>query len=110
MITWQELHENLEYRNGNFYWRFSKQGRKMGEPAGTLNSDGYRAININKKIYMEHRLVWFYVTGEWPTNVIDHINRNRADNRLENLRDVSRQENSLNTRATERRVLRELLG
>ncbi|MFW4291481.1 HNH endonuclease [Salmonella enterica subsp. enterica serovar Paratyphi C] len=46
---------------------------------------GYIRIYINKKWYLAHRLAWLYVTGKWPINVIDHINRNKADNRFINL-------------------------
>lgn len=105
MITWQELHDNLEYRNGRFWWKFSKQGRKLDEPAGSLNGDGYRQINFKGKIYMEHRLVWLYVTGEWPSGFIDHINRDRSDNRFENLREASSRANATNTKASEARFL-----
>ena len=41
--------------------------------------------SINGKFYHLHRLVWFYSTGAWPIGVIDHVNRDRADNRISNL-------------------------
>jgi hypothetical protein len=57
---------------------------------------GYRSINVDKKTYKAHNLVWFYFHGVFPTNVIDHINGNRLDNRIENLRDVTQQQNLWN--------------
>lgn len=61
---------------------------------------GYQRIHIrNKKINKHiklHRIAWFLYHGKWPEKCIDHINGNRSDNRIENLRDISRSENSLN--------------
>jgi hypothetical protein len=60
---------------------------------------------------MAHRLAWLYVTGSWPTHVIDHINGNPADNRFANLRDVTPQVNTHNQRrATKGRKTGSLLG
>lgn len=67
-----------------------------GTAAGSINSDGYIGIGIKWKIYKAHRLVWLYVHGQWPEDQIDHINHDRADNRLLNLREVTPQENSQN--------------
>ena len=63
---------------------------------------GYASISINNKNYLAHRLVWLYVTGEWPKNYIDHINHIRNDNRFINLREATRQENSKNTSISNR--------
>lgn len=57
---------------------------------------GYIKTTVNKRSYFVHRLVWAYVYGVWPALEIDHINRNPSDNRVENLRDVSRATNLLN--------------
>lgn len=65
--------------------------------AGSLTTDGYISVQLCGKKYQAHRLIWLYVTGEWPQQEIDHINRNRSDNRWVNLRVVTRLENSRNT-------------
>ena len=63
--------------------------------AGWLH-DGYITIEINNKPYKAHRLAWLYVNGEMPTNLIDHIDNNRSNNKISNLREATRQENSEN--------------
>lgn len=72
---------------------------KKGQKAGTLSAkNGYILIGIDLKQYMAHRLAWLYVYGNWPSKWIDHINGDRADNRVVNLRDVDKQENQANSR------------
>lgn len=72
--------------------------------SGSLDKDGYLIIKIKGRQFKAHRIVWFLCNGEFPNGVIDHINRNRTDNRIENLRDVSQAENVKNT---ERKVNRD---
>lgn len=69
--------------------------------------DGRGWVNIcfDGKTYAAHRLAWYYVTGEWPSMDIDHINRVRDDNRFANLRHISRAEN-LKNRAVRRDSVR----
>lgn len=56
--------------------------------AGHVNAQGYRIIKIKQKAYKAHRLAFFYVTGQWPSGQIDHINGQKDDNIFSNLRDV----------------------
>lgn len=72
----------------------AKQGMRAG---GFDKSNGYYNVYINKNKYKLHRLVWLYKTGSWPKDQIDHINRNRSDNRFSNLRDVTNAGNKKNT-------------
>lgn len=69
---------------------------KAGRVAGTKTKRGYIRINVDGVLYYSHRLVFLYVYGYLPENDVDHINRNKSDNRIENLREVSRQCNSIN--------------
>ena len=70
--------------------------RYAGKVAGTLSSDGYFAISIFKQRFLSHRLAWAMHHDEWPENDIDHINGVRSDNRIDNLRSVTRSENRKN--------------
>lgn len=63
---------------------------------GTVRKDGYVVINWNYKLHLAHRMAWLYVYGEWPTQEIDHIDRNPTNNAISNLRDVPRWFNKLN--------------
>jgi hypothetical protein len=80
----------------------TKRGRRWpkGAIAGSLDSRGYRQIQIAGRVYKAHRLIWLHVHGEWPSQQIDHINGVRDDNRIGNLRQASNQQNCLNTTRT----------
>lgn len=73
-------------------WNTRFCGKLVGSPA----VNGYLRVNINRDFYLLHRVIWLLVHGEWP-DYTDHINGNRTDNRLENLRAVTKQENARNT-------------
>lgn len=98
MITQHELHERLSYdpETGMFRWRHKRRGLRAGSIAGTILSNGYRRIKQGSVLYLAHRLAWFYVHGEWPQRDIDHINGDRDDNRIENLRQATRSQNCMN--------------
>jgi hypothetical protein len=68
-----------------------------GGVVGSENNQGYVVVYVGGTYYTAHRLAFLYVTGEWPSGVVDHINRTRNDNRWVNLRDVSSSENAKNT-------------
>lgn len=89
MITRKELHDLFEYdlNTGELL--------KKGKPVGTPHSLGYLKLKIKGRTYFAHRLVFFYCYGKWPIR-IDHINRNKSDNRLENLRECSYEQNNAN--------------
>jgi len=91
------IHELFSYdkKTDILFWKVSRSGIKASGEAGCINNHGYRAVKINGKSYHAHRLIWLYVNGEFPKE-LDHINHNRADNRIENLREVSRTENLQN--------------
>ena len=91
----------LEYRDGGLFWIKAGKRRKVGDRAGCLLSDGYRRIRLEGKPYKEHRLIYLIHNSVWDitdlSQEIDHINRIKDDNRIENLRVVTRQENNFNT-------------
>ena len=99
MLTQAELKSYLHYNpeTGIFTWLHTRSNRALkGNSAGTISHRGYIHISINGKAYQAHRLAWLYVYGEFPKNDIDHINMVKDDNRIANLRNVSRAENSRN--------------
>lgn len=98
-LTAERLRELLHYdpETGLFIRRVSRPGRwgKAGTVAGHINPHGYRVIWIGCN-WMAHRLAWLYVHGAWPDGQLDHINQDKTDNRLENLRLVTHAENMQN--------------
>ena len=99
-LTPKEVSTLLQYKDGRLFWVKAPSKRiGAGSRAGTLKPTGYRQIKILGKNYLEHHLVWYLHTGLWPTSDIDHINRKRDDNRIENLRQVNHQFNALNNAA-----------
>jgi hypothetical protein len=69
---------------------------KSGARAGFFGGDGYRQIKVGYRQYGEHRVAWFLHYGTWPDGEIDHINGDRCDNRIENLRVVEDHQNAAN--------------
>ncbi len=101
-LTQEELFSIFDYENGMLYWKKTRASNaRKGTRAGCIfSTEGYRRIKINNKAYLEHHIVWCFFRGQWPQEnfEIDHINRNREDNRIENLRLVDRNVNSKNRR------------
>jgi hypothetical protein len=98
-LTVEMLRSLLDYDpdTGIFWWRVQPSRRaKAGEAAGCVDSYGYTCIRINGMQFKAHRLAWLHFHGLWPEQQIDHLNGNRADNRIANLRDVSRSMNLQN--------------
>lgn len=85
--------------NGHLTWLVRTAQRiRVGDRAGTVNPEGYRQLRVYGRIYKAHRLIWFYVYGEWPQGWIDHSNGDRDDNRISNLRLANGSQNSANSR------------
>ena len=99
-IDHSKLLNMLDYNpeTGIFVWKEpSKHSRHLkGKQAGSMNDRGYIRVKLLNKDYKAHRLAWYYVHSEWPPQQIDHINRNRSDNRICNLRLATPSLNSFN--------------
>ncbi len=96
----KELLERLffiDLEQGSIQWREPKQGRQLNKEAGSINNCGYRVIRIDGTQYVAHHLIWLYATGKYPIKDLDHIDRNRSNNKISNLREVTRQEQNFNT-------------
>lgn len=96
-MTQQQLKEILHYNpnTGAFTWKICpRKSIKEGSIAGRLSR--YIQIQYKGKKYYAHRLAWLYMYGKLPKNQIDHINRDKTDNRISNLRDVTHFENQQN--------------
>jgi hypothetical protein len=86
----------LNPETGEVFVRNPRCSKYRWIPVGRLAGDGYIRIKYQGREYSAGRIVWVLHTGAWPEQCIDHINRKRADNRPENLRDVSYFENEMN--------------
>lgn len=97
-LTAQRLREVLEYNpgTGEFRQRHSHRNWPAGRIVGTRDNHDYVKIRVDGRYHKAHRLAWLYHYGVWPGLNIDHINRVKGDNRIENLRDVSTQFNNHN--------------
>lgn len=115
-LSHERLLAELDYNadTGVFVWRERRKGQRPDRVAGTRHSAGYITINLKRHgvgaIHFAHRLAWYYVHGRWPEGVIDHINGDRADNRIANLRDVSPSINGQNRKGPQSNSRSGVLG
>ena len=98
-ITADRLRELLHYdpNTGLFTWKVSpSHSVEVGTFAGSCYRKGYIKIQIGRRRYSAHRLAFLYMKGEWPTDHVDHRDRNTSNNRWSNLRDATNAQNILN--------------
>jgi hypothetical protein len=95
-INQELLNEFFLYKDGDLYWKVDRGSNKVaGKKAGKKNNNGYLHTKINGKLYQNHRLIFMMCHGYLP-EFVDHIDGNRSNNRIENLRPASNQQNTYN--------------
>lgn len=111
MLSRKDLRELICYdkTTGLFSWKKSRRGVQVGKPLGTDNGFGYLRITVLGRSYYAHRLAWFYVHGVWPITV-DHLNGDKSDNRIANLRACTQIENNQNIRKPQANSKSKILG
>ena len=99
MITQAELKNLFDYVDGQLVAKTNVNKRKVGDVLGSVNDKGYLKGSVNQRLYRVHRLVFLYFHGFMPTQV-DHIDGNRQNNRIQNLRQATSAQNNQNRMAT----------
>lgn len=95
-----ELGKFLLYdpETGHFHWAQGNGRMKAGSRAGTTNRKGYRQIVFRGRALYEHRIAWFLMTGTWPQDQVDHLDGDKQNNALANLRLATNAQNGQNAR------------
>jgi hypothetical protein len=99
MLTQERLKQLLHYdpTTGKFTRLASTRIDRVGKEPGSHNTKGYVQIRLDGVLYVAHRLAWLYVNGCFPKNQLDHIDGNKSNNKLENLREATNKQNQENT-------------
>lgn len=94
----EEIKNHIGYspEDGSFFWKKRARGRKASGRVGFKDPNGYIYIRVLGRKYRAHKLAWFIHYGEWPEKDIDHINQDKSDNRISNLRLATPSENGCN--------------
>jgi hypothetical protein len=98
MLTQVRLKELLHYdpETGKWTWLVTRGAAHIGDVVSCKDARGYIQFNVEGKLRKAARLAWFYMTGEWPPDEIDHKDRNRLNNRWDNLRLATHSQNMAN--------------
>jgi hypothetical protein len=98
VLTQAKIKELMDYDpdTGDLTWIKPRPKIRVGEVAGSKKVNGYIGIMVLGRLYLAHRLIWLHVHGAWPKHQLDHINHDRTDNRLTNLREATQKENCKN--------------
>ena len=97
----ERIIKDFEYRDGFLYWRERGPGRKINNKVGTPNKRGYLHIGYKGKAYFIHRLIFLIHHGYLP-KILDHIDGNPENNRIENLREATHSQNICNSKLSKR--------
>jgi hypothetical protein len=95
-LTQSKVAEFFDYKDGQLFWKISTGRVSAFSKAGTLGSHGYLQIRLMGKIYLAHRLIYLLINGHIP-NQIDHIDGDKTNNKIDNLRLSSQSENRMNS-------------
>ena len=98
----RKIEDQVRYTpDGKLIWLHPRKKSLIGTECGYTTKKGYRVMACENKLVMVHHVVWYLHNGVWPDPQfdIDHINRDKSDNRIENLRQVPRTINALNNKA-----------
>lgn len=98
MITQERLKQLLHYDpdTGVFMRIESNRVDRLGKQPGSRNTKGHVQIRLDGVLYVAHRLAWLYVNGEFPVNQLDHIDGDKTNNKIVNLRDATNKQNQEN--------------
>lgn len=98
-LTPEDVRFRIDYNpeTGEFLWKNSKMPKKNGKKAGNPQKIGYYVLSIDKIHYLAHRIAWCHFYGEWPELLIDHIDGDKLNNKISNLRLATKQENQWNS-------------
>ena len=112
VISAQEVRDLFNYDSETgLMTRKLKRGKCfVGDAVGSADMHGYLTVRVGVRSYKVHRIIWLHAYGHWPSGDVDHINGERSDNRLSNLRDVCRASNLQNQRKAKNNKSTGVLG
>jgi hypothetical protein len=96
-MNYEEITNRFEYKNGKLFYKTNTFKENAGKEAGCINKVGYKVVTVKGKTMLVHRIVWLMHYGNLPT-YIDHIDGDKLNNCLSNLREASKSENSRNSK------------
>lgn len=102
-ITWLREHLSYNQDTGVFSWKLPGFGRTVGKPIGQgvrAKGKNYLMMRINGDLFYAHRLAWFYVHGIWPFEIVDHIDGDKTNNAIANLREATSAQNAARRKTT----------
>lgn len=97
ILTQEYLHTLFEYKDGILYWKKAKEKVTVGNNAGCISNTGYLCVGIDRTPFLNHRVIFMMHKGYMPI-MIDHIDGNKLNNKIENLRETTRGQNRMNSK------------
>lgn len=111
-VAAEHMRANFDYdaKTGRLIQKVARRRTQLGPVIGGRHRKGYLTVSVFGRQYLYHRLVWLYCHGEWPKQQLDHIDGDRTNNRIENLRDVDACINQQNMRKSRKHNRTGMLG